>query len=167
MKFRFEQTFETTRDELFDVMFKKGAVEEMKGYMTSIVDAETLEWKNSKGRVSRRVRYQPAPLIREIGPKKVDPKWMEWVEELEFDKKEFIGRFRNVPTNRKVAELLENSGVIEFIPVSNGTTMRAVHGDLRVKVFLLGSIAERVIHVNAKKIIEEEASVLKRYFIKK
>lgn len=130
--------------------------------MTTILEIETLSREDDGKRVHLRNRYLPVPLIKRVGPKKVDPKWMEWVAELDFDLQTGKGTFRNVPTTQRVAALMENHGTITVREEADGTTVRTLSGELKIKVALLGRIAEKIIQSNAEKILAEEASILQR-----
>lgn len=162
MKYRFEHEFPCDRDTLVKTMFEKGVTEVLKPRMSHVQEAETLSWDESDGRIVRKVRYMPVPKIHSVGPKKVEPRWMEWVEESELDLSRGIAKYRNVPTTHKVAELLKNHGDVEFQPAGPGRTKRFLSGELKVEVFLLGAIAERVIYSYAKEIVDEEAAALAR-----
>ncbi len=165
MKYRFEHEFACDPETLMQTMFEKGLIEVLKPSLTRLLDAESLEWERTPQGVKRRVRYLPVPKIRSVGPKKVDPRWMEWAEESDVDFVALSGRYRNVPTTPRVAELLKNHGDFEFIPLGNGRTRRVMTGELKVEVFLLGAIAERVIHGYAKEILDEEAGALAKLIL--
>ncbi len=162
MKYRFEHEFACDPDTLMRTMFEEGLIEGLKPSLTRLLEGESLAWEGTSSGVKRRVRYLPVPKIRSVGPKKVDPRWMEWVEESEVDYSRARGRYRNVPTTPRVAELLKNHGEFEFVGLPGGRTRRVMTGELRVEVFMLGAIAERVIHAYAKEILDEEAGALAR-----
>jgi len=113
--------------------------------------------------VRRKVRYRPKPIIEKIGPKRVPPEWMAWIEESSFDKKRHVLEFKNVPTTRRVAELMENRGTMRFSAEGANRTRRVIEGELKVKVFMLGAIAERIIHKQAEGLLAEEARILQRF----
>ena len=160
MKFRFEHDFPCSREFLLETMFEEGLIEVLKPSLTLVLEGEGLEWEKTPRGVRRRVRYLPVPKIRAVGPKKVDPLWMEWVEESEVDFERGVGKYRNVPTTDWVANRLKNSGDFQFIALGPEKTRRVTTGELRVEVFILGAIAERFIHAYAKEILDEEAQAL-------
>lgn len=162
MKYRFEHEFACDPQTLMQTMFEEGLIEALKPSLTRLLEGESLAWERTDRGVKRRVRYLPVPKIRSVGPKKVDPRWMEWAEESEVDFPAMRGRYRNVPTTPRVAELLKNAGDFEFVRLGDGRTRRVMTGELRVEVFMLGAIAERVIHAYAKEILDEEAGALAR-----
>jgi hypothetical protein len=162
MKYRFEHEFPCDRDTLMKIMFEKGVTELLKPRMTHVQEAETLSWAEEPGRIVRKVRYMPVPKIHSVGPKKVEPRWMEWVEESRLDLARASATYVNVPTTHKVAELLKNHGEIQFESAGPGRARRVFTGELKVLVFLLGAIAERVIHSYAAEIVNEEAAALAR-----
>lgn len=160
MKYRLEHEFPCDQPTLLREMFRNGIIETLKPRMTTILEAETLSWEEKNGVVRRRVRYLPVPKITSVGPKKVEPRWMEWVEESEVRLDTGAAHYVNVPSTSRVADLLKNRGTIEFVPLGPGRTRRILSGELRVEVFLLGSLAERLIFAYAKEIVDEEARAL-------
>ena len=160
MKYRFEHDFPGDGRSVLEAMVKEGVTETLQPDMTTIMEAETLSWSRYDDKVSRRVRYLPVPKIKSVGPKKVEPKWMEWVEESDADLSRGVIRYKNVPTNSKIAELLKNSGEMTFVD-KGGRTTRVITGALTVKVFMVGAVAERLIAAYAKEILDDEARVLK------
>ena len=163
MKYRFEHEFACDRDMLIRTMFEKGVATRLLTNMKAVEQAEELSWEERGSRVVRRVRYLPVPMIKSIGPKKVEPRWMEWVEESEVDLATGAATYRNVPTTGKVAELLKNFGTIQFVSAGPGRSKRILEGELKVLVFLVGAVAERVIHGHAKTLVDEEARALQTY----
>jgi hypothetical protein len=162
MKYRFEHMFDCDPETLLRTMFEQNVTETLRPGLTRIMEAETLEWTQTPGGIKRRVRYLPVPKINSVGPKKVEPRWMEWVEESEVDFARGTGRYVNLPTTPRVAELLKNSGDVSCERLGPGRTRRILTGELRVEVFLLGIVAERLIHAYAKEIVDEEAGALAR-----
>ena len=61
------------------------------------------------------------------------------------------------------AHLLENHGTMELIAEGPRRTQRIIQGELRVRVMLLGAIAERIIYKRAHELLDEEARVLSQY----
>jgi len=98
-----------------------------------------------------------------VGPKKVDPMWMEWIEESEADLARGVVTYVNVPTTPGVAKLLKNRGQMHVRTLSDTHSVREVTGELKVQVFLLGAVAERVIYSYAKDIIDDEAHALEQF----
>jgi len=137
-------------------------IEVLKSRMAHVQEAETLSWSEQSGRIDRKVRYMPVPKIKAVGPKKVEPRWMEWIEESRLDLARGTATYVNVPTAHQVAELLKNSGEVQFESAGPGRARRILSGELKVKVFLLGTIAEHVIHGYAAEIVNEEAAALAR-----
>ena len=72
-------------------------------------------------------------------------------------------RYENVPTTPGVARLLKNRGEMRIRPLNDSKSTREVTGELKVEVFLLGSVAERVIHSYAQEILTDEARALARF----
>jgi len=157
MKYRVEHEFPCDEQTLIRTLFDRRIVERLLPRLTLIQEAETLEWSEQNGTIRRRVRYRPVPAIRSVGPKKVEPRWMEWVEESEVDLATGVVRYRNTPTTHGVAQLLKNHGEMRITGRAGGACRREILGELRVEVFVLGAIAERLIYSYAKQILDEEA----------
>ena len=162
MKYRFEHEFPCDRETLIRTMFEKGVGEKLLPLMQGMIEAETLSWEERGGRITRRVRYLPVPSIKSVGPKKVEPRYMEWIEESELDRTKGVATYRNIPKIQQIADLLKNHGEIEFVQVSPTRCKRVLSGELKVAVFLLGAVAERIIHGEAKTLVDREADALKK-----
>jgi hypothetical protein len=126
-------------------------------------EIEPLSIDASGDLVRRKVRYQPKPIIEKIGPKRVPPEWMAWVEESTYDRRRHTLDFRNVPVVRRVADHMENRGTMRFVAEGASRTRRTLEGELKVKVFVLGAIAERIIYSQAQGLLAEEARLLGRF----
>jgi len=163
VKYRMEHEFPCDRETLIRVMYSDGIAEKLLPMMKSVREVETLSREERDGRVARRVRYLPVPMIKAVGPKKVEPQWMEWVEESDVELKAGSARYRNVPTTAGVAKLLKNHGDVAFESLGPNRTRRVLSGELKVEVFLLGAVAERVIHGHARDLVDEEAAALRKY----
>lgn len=163
MRFELRHRFDAPLDKVEAALF----ADDLPAFLTqhmphTVVSIEPLEKHEQGSRVTRRVKYVPAPLIKQIGPKQVDPTWMAWIEESTFDRDTHQMEFRNLPCVRQVAELVENRGRLTLRAVGNATD-RVVEGELRVKVFLLGKIAEKIIYVQAEKLLDDEARAFSAY----
>jgi len=163
MKYRFEHIFEVSPEKLMDTMFSNGITEKLKAAMTTIVEAETLEYHDEGDRIRRRVRYLPLPMIKKVATKEVKPEWMEWVEESELDNKAAHVTYRNVPTTPGVAQRLENHGEMTFEALGPNRTRRVISGELQVKVRFFGRLVEPLIKNYAGKILDDEAQPLMKF----
>jgi hypothetical protein len=117
--------------------------------------------------VKRKVRYCPKPIIESVGPKKIPPEYLAFVEESTFDLDKGRLEFNNVPAIAAVARHLSNRGVMTFREVG-GECERITSGELDVThlPFLLrplGGIAERLIFGEAQKLLDGEAKVLQAF----
>ncbi|MBM4371261.1 MAG: DUF2505 family protein [Deltaproteobacteria bacterium] len=159
MEFEIRHRFEAPVEEVERVMFHEDLPRLLASRVELLRELELLEARRSGSRLERRVRYLPVPMIRKIGTVTVEPEWMEWVEESSYDFSTHRGTFVNVPARRRIAELLSNHGSLRFEP-RGGATERVVSGELRVKVFMVGRIAEKVIHGHAAKLLDQEAAAV-------
>ncbi len=160
MNFEFRHVFPVPVEELERVLFHEEVSGLMQERMSTIIEIEPKRVERTGDRLERNVRYLPVPMIKSVGPKKVEPEWMEWMEESVYDYSIHRGHFKNVPARRTIADLLINNGTLEIVPGPGGGCTQVVRGELKVKVFMIGKIAERIIHSNAVKILEEQARVL-------
>lgn len=162
MRFEIVHTFRHPVQVVEEALLDRGTGRALLPRMATVVDIEPLECEERDGVVRRRVRYVPAPLIGRIGTRRVDPRWMEWTEESEYDRAAHRMTFRNVPRVARIAELLENTGTLTLEPAPGGASRRTVQGVIRVKVPLLGALAERVIAKQGERILDEEARAFAR-----
>ncbi len=160
MNFEIRHTFDVGVDELERVMFH----EDLPGLLTDrvefLIEMNLLEGSRKGDRLKRRVRYLPFPMIKKIGPTTVEPEWMEWVEESSYDYAAHTGRFANVPARARIAKLMVNVGTLRLVPKGPARTERIVSGELKIKIFIVGKIAEKVIHSQAKKLLGQEAAAI-------
>lgn len=163
MKFEFNHTFDVDVDRLIEVMFDDALPTFLVERMPSLQKMEPLEKKDGPDFIERQVRYVPVPMIQKIGPKKVPPEAMIWVEKSRFDKARKEMTFDNEPTHPKVRKLMTNRGVMKLTSLGTGQCRRTMTGELLVNVPILGRIAEKIIFKNASKIIEEEVLALQAF----
>ena len=130
--------------------------------MPSLDQMEPLQRDETDFAIKRRVRYLPKPIIKRIGPKKVPPEAMEWIEVSSYDKATHVLTFDNQPTHPKVKKLFVNQGTITLVE-RNGRTVRTMDGVLHIKVAILGKVAERMIYKTAAAILKEECEALNAF----
>ncbi len=160
MNFEFRHDFNVPVEELERVLFHEDLMGQLQRRMSTIIEIEAKRIERAGQRLERKVRYLPVPMIKSVGTRRVEPEWMEWVEESVYDFTAHRGQFKNIPARRMIADLLINHGTLELRSNGRGGTTQVISGELKVKVFMLGKIAERIIHSNAMKILEEQAQVI-------
>jgi len=160
MKFELRHDFDVPVAELERVLFHDGLSAILAERMTTILEIEPMSVSSEGNRMSRRVRYLPVPLIKSVGVKKVEPEWMEWLEESTYDFSTHTGTFRNIPARHRIAHVMRNQGTLELRPTSRGGSQEVLRGELTINVFLVGRLAEKVIHYNAVKILQDQARVV-------
>lgn len=160
MKFEIKHQFNVGVEELERVLFHEDLPAAITPRVPLIIEMNQLEGRRTGDRLQRKVRYLPFPMIRKIGPTTVEPEWMEWVEESSYDFRSHSGQFANVPARGRIAKLMLNTGTLRLIPLGPDRTERVVSGELKIKVFMVGKIAEKVIHGHAKKLLDQEAAAL-------
>ena len=118
------------------------------------------------GKVKRKVRYLPKPVIRSIGPKEVPPEWFAFVESSTYDRAKKELTFQNVPTSEKISKMLVNTGVLRLRD-AGGQTERVMDGEISLKLpFLLKPLAmigEKIIQGEGLKILDAEVPVLNQF----
>jgi len=154
MKFEIEHTFNASPSEVLAVLTHPKLPEALVPNMESLVEMEFLSSEGS----ARQVRYRPIPMIKRVGPKKVEPHWMEWVEHSTTDTEECTIEFTNIPRVDTIAKMMLNRGTI-YLRRSGRGCIRTVEGELKIKVPLLGRIAEKMIYKQAKSLLDEEAAM--------
>lgn len=163
MKFEYKHTFDVDVDALIAAMFDPALVPVLLEKMTTVKHIEVLERNDAPDRLVRKVKYVPVPSIKKIGPKKITPESMQWVEESTFDKGRKVLTFQNIPTHPKVREKMTNQGTVTFQSLGPGRAERTMAGELKIKFPILGRIAEGIIAKNAEAILNEEAKVLAEF----
>jgi hypothetical protein len=163
MHFEIVHILPADRETVMAVMQEKAYYEFLQQNHPDVDRIEMLAVEDLGATVKRRVHYQPKPIIKSVGPKKISPEAMAWIEESTLDKKAFRLIFKNVPLKDWVQERLTNSGMIELLDAGGGQTWRVVSGELKVKFLILGVIAERIIHGTAKELLDGEARLFGDY----
>jgi hypothetical protein len=164
MHFELKHTFDASIDQVVEAMFDPTLADYLKSHMKLIRDVRPMERKEEGNLVRRKVRYVPVPFIESVGPKKIPPETLAFVEESTFDRAAKKVTFKNIGEHERVRKHLENGGTISFRDLGNGKTERTIEGELKVTnlPFLLrplGAIAERIIRSNAENLLNEEAKV--------
>lgn len=161
MKFEIIHRFDAPPEAVWEALLHPRLAEILVAEMADLLEMEALEIAAEGARIRRRVRYRPTPIIKKVGPKAVEPRWLEWIEQSVADPAARRVDFENVPRVPQVAQLLANKGRIELRPEGGGTR-RVTAGELKVKVLLLGRIAEKMIYKQAQALLDQEAAVTAR-----
>ena len=132
-----------------------------------LLEAKVLEKKEEAGRVHRKVRYLPKPVIKAIGPKPVPPEWFAFVETSTYDRARKELKFENVPSSATISRMLVNQGTLRLKDVGGGQTERTLDGEISLKLpFLLKPLAiigERIIQAEGLKILDADVPVVNRF----
>jgi hypothetical protein len=157
MKFEIEHRFDASPRDVLSVLTDPNLPEALVPNMENLIEMEFISADGPK----RQVRYRPIPMIKRIGPKKVEPRWMEWIEHSTTDSERYVIEFENIPRVGTVAKMMLNRGTI-YLRRSGEGCLRTVEGELKIKVPFLGRIAEKMIYRHAKALLDEEAGVTGR-----
>jgi Protein of unknown function (DUF2505) len=163
MRFEITHTFDAEPEQVAQAMFAADVAAHISKEVPSIEGIDPVSREESDSQIKRKNKYRPVPVIRKVGPKEVRPEWMHFIEDTVYEKKTRTAQFKNIPTTSKIAELLENYGTMTLEALPGGKTKRTIKGELKIKVFILGAVAERVIYPHAEKILNEEARALNNY----
>jgi len=161
MKFEYTHEFSAPIERIERLMTHPDINRIMTERMTTIIGTEVKARVEEGAVVRRKVLYKPEPMIKSVGPMKVEPRWMEWVEESTYDVSRHEGRFVNTPVIGQIAEKMVNNGTVRFVSTQKGCR-RVLTGELTVKIFIVGKIAEKIIASTAEKILKEEADLLEK-----
>src|SRR5258708_6900420 len=167
MHFEFTHRFRAPVDKVQKAMLDEAFPAFLLQHHPKMMEAAVVSREDKGSVVTRKVRYRPKPIIESVGPKKIPPEYLAFVEESTFalDKRHL--EFKNVPTVAGVARHLSNRGSMSFRDVG-GECERVTRGDLDVTnlPFLLrplGAIAERIIHGEAHNLLAQHPKVLPQF----
>lgn len=131
---------------------------------------ENIEVKkiDKSGKIVRReVLYEPKPIIEKIGPQQVPKGAMSWTEVSTYNLDKHEMEFDNIPIKQKVRKLMVNKGKMRLESIGDSRTRRILEGDLKINVFMIGKIAEKIIYQQAEKILDEENKLLEKFIAQK
>jgi hypothetical protein len=167
MKFEVTQRIAGTPEEVEQAMLHPAYPEFLLRHHGVLLEVQPLELEEAGGKVKRRVRYRPKPVIEKVGPRPIPPEWFAFVETSTWDRATRELRFTNVPTSQAIGNMLVNTGRLRLSPAGPGQTERTMDGEIVLKVpfFLkpLAAIAERIIKAEGLKILDGEVPVLERF----
>jgi hypothetical protein len=166
MKFETRQRIAGTVDEVERALLDPRYPEFLLKNHGVLLEVQPLELNDEGGRVRRKIRYRPKPVIESIGPKKVPPEWFAFVESSTWDKSKKELSFTNTATSQTISKMLVNTGVLRLRD-AGGQTERTLDGDISIKLpFLLkplAMIAEKIIQSEGLKILDAEVPVLNKF----
>ena len=170
MNFEIKHTFDAPKEKIAEALLSNEYLAYVLEHHGVLLEVEVKEKNETDREIRRKVRYRPKPVIKSIGPKNVPPEWFAFVEDSTYSKSSQTFSFRNIPTSAKIEKMLINRGTITLRDLGGNRTERVVSGELKLDLpFLLkplAVIAERVIHAEAIKLLDGEASVMKKWLTK-
>lgn len=129
----------------------------------NIQKIEPLMVEEQGGVLKRRIRYSPKPGAYKVGPKTVPTPWTVFEEASTFDRARHAITFENHPQiPQMLRDKFTNTGSLTLSADGN-RTRRVIKGEIHVKIFLVGKIAERIIHKAGVELIEQEAAAMKKF----
>lgn len=167
MQFTSRQQFEASVEEVEQAMLDPNYLPFQREHHPVLLEVEQLERTEQDGKIQRRVRYRPKPVIKSIGPKEVPPEWFAFVESSTWDPATRTLTFTNTATTAKISRMLVNTGTLRLRALSPTQTERLMEGEISLKLpFLLKPLAmigEQVIRHEGLKILDGEVPVLERW----
>jgi hypothetical protein len=167
MKFEVRHRITGTVDEVERALLDERYPEFLLKNHGVLLEVQPMEKQDDGGKVRRKVRYRPKPVIPAIGTKQVPPEWFAFVESSTWDKGRKELTFTNVPTSNAISKLLVNNGSLRLRDAGGGQTERLVEGEIKLNLpFLmkpLAMIGEKVIQAEGMKILDAEVPVLNRF----
>src|SRR5947209_7618044 len=110
MNFKLEHTFDAPVDEVLQALADPGFVGFLRARMKMMKAIEPLDRQEREGGVSWKLRCTPQPIIEHVGPKKISPESLAFVQEMSIDNRAKSASFKNVAEHPKVRKHLENGG---------------------------------------------------------
>jgi hypothetical protein len=166
MKFETRQRIRGTVAEVEQALAHPDYVAFLLKHHGVLLEAQVLEMSDGGGRIQRRVRYRPRPVIRSIGPREVPPEWFAFVETSTYDRARRELHFQNVPTTHGISKMMLNSGTLRLRDLGGGCE-RTIEGEVKLVLPLLlkplGLVGEKIISSEGLKILDGEVPVLDRF----
>jgi len=166
MRFESRSKYEGTVDEVATALLDDRYLDFLLKHHGVLLECQLLEKKEEGGKIKRKVRYRPKPVIESVGPRKVPPEYFAFVEESVFDPATKVMTFTNTATTRTIQKMLVNTGTLRLRDVG-GKCERTMEGEIALKLpFLLKPLAmigEQVIHREGLKILDNEVPVMNRF----
>jgi len=135
-------------------------------YHPAVQDIQILEVLLREGRLLRRVRYFPKPVIQAIGLRKVSPHWFGFVSHSTYDFETKVLHFANEPDNEQIRSVFSNQGELRFFPLGSQTERIAI-GDISLclprRLRFLAPLGEFLIRREGLKILLGEIPVMERF----
>ncbi|MBM4381108.1 MAG: hypothetical protein FJ086_17690 [Deltaproteobacteria bacterium] len=166
MKFETRQRIRGTVAEVEQALAHPDYVAFLLQHHGVLLEAQVLEVSDTGGRIQRRVRYRPRPVIRAIGPREVPPEWFAFVETSTYDRARRELQFQNVPTTHGIRKMMLNSGSLRLRELGSECE-RTIEGEVKLVLPLLlkplGLVGEKIISSEGLKILDGEVPVLNRF----
>lgn len=161
MKLEVVHKYDFPVDEVERVLFDERLLPLLKERMTTLLDVKPLNCRRDGNTLHREVKYFPKPMISSVAGKKVEPEWMVFTEVSTYDLASHKGTFKNLPQHHRIAPLLTNQGELLLRATGPASCEQVIRTEVKVDVFVVGKIAEKIIASNGEKLLEEQAAVLR------
>jgi hypothetical protein len=163
MHFEIQHTFDCDLATYESIFLEREYLSFLEKNVPNIQKIEQLSREEQGATVKRRVRYTPRPGVYKVGPKTVPPAWTIFEEESTYDREGHTGRFANYPNiPHFLRDKFTNTGTLTLTAEGPSRVRRVIAGEIKVYIFLLGKIAEKIIHRAGADLIEQEAQAMQK-----
>jgi len=168
MDFELTHTFDIDLPTFEKLFLDPAYLEFLEKNVPNIQKIEPLESKEEGGVLRRKVRYSPKAGAYKVGPKTVPTPWTVFDEESQFTRASHSLSFTNHPhIPQMLRDKFTNVGSLTLVADGPNRVKRTIRGEIHVKIFLIGRIAEKIIYKAGTELIEQEAAALKKYIAEK
>lgn len=113
--------------------------------------------------VRRKVLYRPKPGAYKVGPQTVPTRYTVFVEESTYNRNTRYLTFENFPQiPAKLKPKFSNTGSMTLTE-RGGRVQRVIKGQINVKIFMVGKIAEKIVYKAGASLIEQEAAAMAKF----
>jgi len=168
MDFELTHTFDCDLTHFETLFLDPAYLQFLEKTVPNIAKIEVLETHEAAGVLKRKVRYSPKAGAYKVGPKTVPTPWTVFDEESSFTRGAHSLTFTNHPhIPQMLRDKFTNIGTLTLTADGPNRTRRVIRGEIHVKIFLVGRLAERVIYKAGTELIEQEAVAMKKYIAEK
>ena len=160
MKFRADHTFRGIEVDAYeDLHFDEAFQDALCGAVKLARECVGLE-EDDDGRIHRAVKVGPDREIPPAAQRVLGGKRLDYTEHLDYRRGSYLGQWRTVPS--LMSDKVECAGSIEFRPVDGGVR-RLVEGEIKVKLFGVGGMVEKLIVADIERSYVKAAEFTQRW----
>lgn len=160
MRFEVTQTITAGIDEVLDA-YLDPTWYEAAAALPRLGTPEVLEIRRDGDHATTRVRYRFTGDLSPAVTAVVDPRKLSWIEDAEHDLAAGSAAFVLLPDH--YPSLLSCRGNVDVREADDGSTIRRIRADLRVKVLLVGGQVERAIVSGLTEHLQAEGALMSEW----